>query len=58
MMENAFQSEDNNSHVVAIQKMSKGFFVASDRGEVALWVRSEENNNTTGRNPYDWVKTW
>jgi len=57
-MENAFQSEDNCSHVVAIQKMSKGFFVASNRGEVALWVRSEENNNTTGRTAYDWIKTW
>ena len=51
-------SDDNNSHVTAIQKYSKGFFVASDRGEVALWVRSDENNNSDGNNFYDWIRTW
>jgi hypothetical protein len=57
-IDNAFMSEDNNSHVTAIQKYSKGFFIASDRGEVALWVRSDENNTSTGKFFYDWIRTW
>ena len=32
--------------------------MASDRGEVALWVRSEENNSTSGKYFYDWIRTW
>jgi hypothetical protein len=58
MVDNAFQSEDNNSYVVSVQKYSKGLFIASNRGECALWVRSEENNSTSGKTDYDWIKTW
>ena len=58
MVDNSFHSEDNNSFVVAIQKYSKGVFIASNRGECALWVRSEENNSTSGKQNYDWIKTW
>lgn len=25
---------------------------------MALWVRSEENNSTTGKNPYDFIRKW
>ena len=42
--DNAFNSDDNNSHVVFFKKFSKGFFVGSNIGEMAMWVRSEENN--------------
>ena len=35
---------------------SKGFFVASDSGLVALWVKSEENQNSNGKDYYDFIR--
>ena len=55
-IDNAFMTEESHP-VVAMQKFSKGFFVASDHGEIAMYVRSEENNTSTGKNPYDWIRT-
>ena len=25
---------------------------------MSLWVRSEENNKTSGKDSFDWIKTW
>jgi hypothetical protein len=25
---------------------------------MAMWVRSEENNSTSGKNPYDFIRKW
>jgi len=36
----------------------KGFFIASDSGHVALFVRTEENNQTTGNALYDFIRKW
>jgi hypothetical protein len=35
--------------VALIKPFAKGFFIASESGHMALWVRSEENNSTTGK---------
>lgn len=42
LIDNAFKSEDL-FNISCLQPYSKGFFVASDNGNVALWVKSEEN---------------
>lgn len=43
--------------VTCIQKYSKGFFVASERGYLSLWVRQEEHSNSKGgREPYDFIR--
>lgn len=54
--DNAFNSDDNNSFVVFIKRFSKGFFVGSNLGELAMWVRSEENNATSGKESYDFIR--
>jgi cilia- and flagella-associated protein 57 len=48
-VENAFNSDDNLMHVSSLRPFSKGFFIASDNGYMAMWVRSEENNSTSGK---------
>lgn len=52
-VENAFNTtqDDENEivNITAIKEFTKGFFVASDTGHLALWVRSEENNSTSGK---------
>lgn len=45
-------------NVSLIKPYSKGFFVASDSGYMALWVRSEENNATSGKTAYDGIRKW
>ena len=37
--DNAFQSEENNSYVVSIKTFSKGFFIGSNEGDMAMWIR-------------------
>lgn len=54
--DNAFNSEEPNSRVVFIKKFSKGFLVGSNIGELAMWVRSEENNQTSGKDAYDFIR--
>ena len=48
-VDNAFLSDDNLMHVSALKPFSKGFYIASDNGTMALWVRSEENNSSSGK---------
>jgi len=45
-------------HVSCLKTFSKGFFVSSEVGYMAMWVRSEENNSTTGKNLYDFIRKW
>jgi hypothetical protein len=54
--ESAFSSDETGSVAVFIHKFSKGFFVGSSIGEIALWVRSEENNATSGKDAYDFIR--
>lgn len=56
--DNAFQSEENQSYVVSITKFSKGFFVGSNEGEMAMWIRSEENQSSSGKSHYDFIARW
>ena len=56
--DNAFQSEENQSYVVSITKFSKGFFVGSNEGEMAMWIRSEENQSSSGKSHYDFKQRW
>lgn len=51
-------SADDNSYVVALEKFQHGFYVASDQGDMAMWVRSEENNSTSGKKPLDFIRKW
>lgn len=44
--ESAFQAEDS-THVIAVSRFSKGFLVSSNKGDMAMWVRSDENNSTS-----------
>jgi WD40 repeat protein len=37
---------------------SKGFFVASEAGTVALWAKAEENNKSSGKEYYDFIRKW
>jgi hypothetical protein len=45
-------------NVALIKPYSMGFFVASDNGYMALWVRSEENNSTSGKQTFDFIRKW
>jgi len=45
-IDNAFGTEEVYN-ISSIKEFSKGFFLASDKGHVAMWVRSEENNHST-----------
>jgi len=44
--------------ISAIKEFAKGFFVASESGYLAVWVRSEENNSTSGKQAYDFIRKW
>lgn len=57
-VENAFNSDENLMHVSSLIPFSKGFFIASDNGYMAMWVRSEENNSTSGKQLYDFIRRW
>ena len=59
MHENGFKSDENLSYVVSIKPFSKGFFIGSNEGEMAMWVRTEENqSSTSGKDPYDFIARW
>lgn len=45
-------------NVTIIKPYSKGFFISSDSGYMALWVRSEENNSTSGKQAFDFIRRW
>ena len=55
-IEHAFQQD--GSFVTAISKFSKGFIISSDKGDMAMWVRSEDNNSTSGKQAYDFIRKW
>ena len=55
--DSAFQAEDS-THVIAVSKFAKGFLVSSNKGDMAMWVRSEENNATSGKQLYDFIRKW
>lgn len=59
VIENAFMSEDIYN-ISCIKPYSKGFFIASDNGIMALWVRSEENNQSANKENqlYDFIRRW
>jgi len=48
VIDNAFGSEEL-FNITAIKEFSKGFFLGSDKGHIAMWVRSEENNQSTNK---------
>jgi len=55
--------DDKGKHTPAfnvslIKPYSKGFFIASDNGYMALWVRSEVNNSTSGKTAFDFIRKW
>lgn len=57
--ENAFKVEETGeTHVTAIAPWSKGFFICASNGEMALWVRGEENTSTPGKFLYDFIRKW
>lgn len=45
-------------NISIIQRYSKGFFIASDNGYMALWVRTEENDATTEKQAFDFIRKW
>jgi len=56
---NAFNGgELDHFSITCITPYGKGFFVGSEEGLMSLWVRSEENNKTTGKDPYDFIRKW
>lgn len=57
-IENGFMSDDAMIGVSIIKPYSKGFLLCSDTGYMALWVRSEENNSTSGKQLYDFIRKW
>lgn len=58
-IENAFMGEEIQS-ISCIQAYSKGFFIASEEGTMALWVKREENTQTTSKEDqvYDFIRKW
>jgi hypothetical protein len=44
--------------VSLIKAFSKGFYISSNNGWMALWVRSEENNSTSGKQAFDFIRKW
>ena len=62
--ERIVQSEDSafmgemSTHVTSIAPCSKGFLLCANTGEMALWVRGEENNSTPGKFLYDFIRKW
>ena len=50
--------EEEPEYVTCVSKFSKGFIICSNSGEMAMWVRSEENNSTSGKELYDFIRKW
>jgi hypothetical protein len=55
---NAFGDKETLVNISCIRIFSKGFFVSSENGFIAMWVRSEENNSTTGKDSFDYIRRW
>ena len=55
--ESAFMVEDS-THVISVSKFKKGFLISSNKGDMAMWVRSEENTSTSGKQLYDFIRKW
>ena len=45
-------------NISLIKSFSKGFYISSNNGYMALWVRSEENNATSGKQAFDFIRKW
>ena len=59
IIENAFCHEDLAVKVVTLTPFSKGFYIGSDKGDMAMWVRYEENNSSSGKQgAYDFIRRW
>ena len=58
MHENGFKSDENLSYVVSIKPFSKGFYIGSNEGEMAMWLREEVNPSSTNKDPYDFIARW
>lgn len=58
-IDNAFGTEEVYN-ISSIKEFSKGFFLASDKGHVAMWVWSEENNHSTTKENqiFDFIWSW
>jgi WD40 repeat protein len=56
-VDSAFVTEDQ-TYVIACSRFSKGFIVSSNKGDMAMWVRYEENNSTSGKQAYDFIRKW
>ncbi len=48
IIDNPFGTEEL-FNINTIKEFSKGFFLASDKGHIAMWVRSEENNQSANK---------
>lgn len=59
VIDNAFGTEDLHN-ITCIKEFSKGFFLASDKGHMAMWVRCEENNQSTNKENqlFDFIRCW
>ena len=55
---NAFNSEESDSYVTCIRPFSQGFYIGSNDGDMALWLRQDVNPASTGKYPYDFIKKW
>ena len=38
---NAFNSEESDSYVTCVSPFSQGFYIGSNDGEMALWLRQD-----------------
>ena len=56
--DNAFGNEDGQNYVVCLKPFSKGFFVGSNEGDMACWVRSEESQRATKNKTINFVRKW
>jgi hypothetical protein len=54
----SFDSKEKLTYVVCIRPFSHGFYIGSNEGEMAMWLRSDQNPASTGKDPYDCVKKW
>ena len=55
---NAFNSEESDSYVTCVRPFSQGFYLGSNDGDMALWLRQDQNPASTGKYPYDFIKKW
>jgi cilia- and flagella-associated protein 57 len=58
-IDNPFGTEDVHN-ISSIKEFSKGFFLSSDKGHISMWVRSEENNQSTNKENqiFDFIRSW